>query len=421
MTSGFKQCFKDTAGNVALITALGAVPLVLAAGVAIDMSRASNAQVTLQSAVDSAALAAARWASTDENASKADATRIIEDYMKLNVAPGAFDSISHLDVKIDKKDGSIDVKVTGRLRTSLMKVAGISELDISANTEVNLGYQALEVALVLDNTGSMNNDGKLDSLKSAAKLMVSTLSADKAEYVQLKFGIVPFGKYVNVGLANRTENWIDVPTDDATNVWNGCVGSRDAWADSSINGSDKYPGIMNVACPSPITPLTADLDLVRAEIDKMVATGATYIPQGLLWGWHTLDDRKPYAEALSKSKREALRGKRAVVLMTDGENTVAPVHPIHLDRNELSSAGIHTYAETTVIANGITAQTCEAIKADDIEIYTVALKITDQPTKDMLEVCASNPAMAYDADNSVALQAAFGSIANQLAALRLTK
>ena len=51
---------QDRSGNMAIIAALGAIPMILAVGFAVDYSRASSAKADLQEAVDAAVLAGAR-------------------------------------------------------------------------------------------------------------------------------------------------------------------------------------------------------------------------------------------------------------------------------------------------------------------------------------------------------------------------
>jgi Flp pilus assembly protein TadG len=62
---------RDTAGNVALLFGLMAVPLVLVSGVGIDYARAANYRARLQSTVDSAALAGAAAYASPSSASTA--------------------------------------------------------------------------------------------------------------------------------------------------------------------------------------------------------------------------------------------------------------------------------------------------------------------------------------------------------------
>lgn len=58
--------------------------------------------------------------------------------------------------------------------------------------------------MVLDNTGSMAG-AKIAALKKAAKELVTNLSATVVSADQVKFSLVPFGRYVNIGLANHNQ------------------------------------------------------------------------------------------------------------------------------------------------------------------------------------------------------------------------
>lgn len=51
---------RDTTGNIAIIAALGAIPMILAIGIAVDYTRAASARSDLQEAMDAAVLAGAR-------------------------------------------------------------------------------------------------------------------------------------------------------------------------------------------------------------------------------------------------------------------------------------------------------------------------------------------------------------------------
>ena len=86
------------------------------------------------------------------------------------------------------------------------------------NTEIRL-KNTLEVALVLDNSGSMDNttasgQKRITLLKAAAKELVKTL-ADQATLIKqvdkpVQFSLVPFAASVNVGPDNDGADWMDV-------------------------------------------------------------------------------------------------------------------------------------------------------------------------------------------------------------------
>src|SRR5947209_4132064 len=125
---------------------------------------------------------------------------------------------------------------------------------------------SLQAALVLDNTGSMADDGKIAALKTATNSLLSQLKAAASTNADVYVSIVPFVKDVNVGASNYKANWIDWTDFDANNgscsgayasgyntqsacnnaggkwtrakhsTWNGCVTDRgNAGAPSSSN------------------------------------------------------------------------------------------------------------------------------------------------------------------------------------------
>lgn len=83
---------RDARGNVAIFTGLAAIPLFIAAGVAIDVARASRSQNALQVAVDSAALAVAAsdkaslagLSDAEKAARKGQLKKLAENYVKAN-------------------------------------------------------------------------------------------------------------------------------------------------------------------------------------------------------------------------------------------------------------------------------------------------------------------------------------------------
>jgi Flp pilus assembly protein TadG len=453
-----KSFLKNTSGNVAIMLSLAAVPILLATGAAIDILRQNDTQTLLQSAADSAAIAGAGFAQTDIGKAKT----AVKDYLTQNEAYQAVASSMDVESEIDKKSGHFHVRLTGKINTTFMALAGVSALDVGAYSEVSAGGQDLEVALVLDNTASMNSEGRLVSLKAAAKSLVDTIFTAKSPTGYLKVGIVPFADYVNVGLSNRNASWINVPKDytevikdyatvtytgasdchDEKGVWNndgvptpytyqvctspgtpsttysdvtlnhkweGCTGSRNSPLDLSIaSPSDKYPGLLDTGCPQELTLLTENQSTVNTNIDAMNAVGETYIPSGLLWGWNMLDPDEPLKGAKTKAEMASAKGVKSVVLMTDGDNTKSAVYPYH-------------YGSDAAEADKITAQLCENIKADGITIYTVAFKVTKPSSKSLLTNCASSAAKAFDATDAGSLLAAFDEIGQSLAQLRFTK
>lgn len=401
-TMKFKRFFSNTCGNMGMMMACAAVPLLIAAGTAIDMIRANNAQEILRGAADAAALAGATSGKINNDAFL---NKSVMNYLKANDAINALKSVSKVSHFVDTSTASFIVEVNGKIRTTFMAIAGYETINISAKSEVNLGLQSLEVALALDNTGSMAGQ-KIIDLKSSAKELVDTLSAEKASYSSLKFSLVPFAQYVNVGLGNAGQPWLSGPVPAS---WAGCVGSRPSPLDESsgyIGGG--YPPLAGVACQAGIMPLSTNTDAMKANIDSMVAANSTYVPGGLLWGWNTLTNDAPFSEGLTKSQMKALNGRKVLVLMTDGWNTASPNYPDHDGTN-------------TALSDSKLTTICDNVKADGIELFTIAFQVPSPSMKTLLVNCASNTEHAFDATNGVALHDAFSKIGQMMASVRLTK
>ncbi len=86
---------------------------------------------------------------------------------------------------------------------------GQSEIAISATSEVVWGIKKLNLALALDNTGSMAQSGKMTALKLAAHNLLTTLQNAAQESRRHQVSIIPFATDVNVGTGNVNANWID--------------------------------------------------------------------------------------------------------------------------------------------------------------------------------------------------------------------
>lgn len=393
--------WKNNRGNVATMFGLALVPLLLGVGAAVDMVRIHNVNTTLQAAVDEAALAGATSKKIND---KKNLKAIVQTYLNTNQAFTVLEKGAKVTQGIDTANGSFFVKVEGKMKTSFMKLAGIKTVKINAISAVGLGIQGMEVALVLDNTGSMAGS-KLSSLKVAAKQFVSILESSKADYADLKFGLVPFSKYVNVGLGNASASWIKGPSKPAS--WNGCVGSQASPKDVNVGASGgKFPAIDGGVCPTPIVPLTTNTMSINANIDAMVAVGNTYVAGGVLWGWNVLDSSQPFTEGKTPAQLKAISGRKVMVVMTDGTNTASPLYPSH--------DGVDSK-----LADNNFATLCTNVKAQQIEIYTILFEEPSPVIRDLMRNCASDPSKFFDTTSSAALVSAFEGIGKELAGVRL--
>lgn len=206
----------------------------------------------------------------------------------------------------------------------------------------------------------------------------------------------------------------------------GCVYSRVGDLRLTDAPPTPYPGILEnngrKACMTPILPLTATKATVLSSINGMTTTISgkvpqTYIPSGLLWGINVLSPSAPFSEgrAYASGNRSP---RKIMVLMTDGENTM---------RYRQDAKKTYGYHETTSAAGQIkqtnddVAALCAYAKAQEIEVYTVALGVGNGAAQDMLRTCATKSDWFFNAANNAALGAAFRDIAASINRVRLIR
>ncbi len=390
---------KDTQGNFATIAAISLVVLIGGVAAAVDIGAAVSAKQRLQDTSDQIALYAAKSLETDPAA----LTEHAMDYFNYNYANGSQPIVLN---SIERVGDTVNVDVSSKVETSFAGIFGVSELPVRVNSSSTYSDRGLDIALVLDTTGSMGSPStgggtKIETLQAAATNLINEL--DTGTEGKVRISVVPFAQYVNVGTANLDANWLD--DSDAGDDWSGCVGSRSGNGDETpdYNGRD-FPAISGDLCNNPITPLTADLDVPKAAMGDLVARGWTYMPAGLVWGWRTLQGGLPFEEA---SDNGGLERDRIVIMMTDGDNTRAASGTTHDSRSRTR-------------ADRATETLCSAIKGDNIQLYTIAYEISSSRTRRLLEGCASGSEQYFDAQNASDLNAAFAEIAANLSTLRLT-
>jgi Flp pilus assembly protein TadG len=191
-------------GNFGMMMAIATPVFVAAVGLALDISTLSNARSHLQSSLDSAVLAASRL----DDASKSR-DELFQAFLSTNLVN--MDSISNPkgDITIDKGLNFIETKGTLTADVKLTFMRGMG--DVGKVTVVSAAYEAtneLEVALVLDNTGSMGS-ANMAALRSAATGLVDILASAKSENRKVTAALVPFVAQVNIKGEGYSEAWID--------------------------------------------------------------------------------------------------------------------------------------------------------------------------------------------------------------------
>ena len=473
-----RRVASDKGGNVAMMFAISAVGMLTVVGAAVDYSGMTKSRMMLQHQVDAAVLAAARLqpAPGKKAVKKKDRKKVVYDVLAQN----GYD-LAYSQPKVRINNPAITVRATAPYKTVFMGLIGKNTVDLNviAKSQINAG-NTVEIALVLDNTGSMGVDGKLEALQSGAKGLLGTLSGFQDGKV--KVAIVPFAKNINVGVDKRGASWLDLPDEytvtrpetvttytggtkgdcvtttvnttrdgvpysypsetctggtpgtpttttsdrDYVAEWEGCVGARPSELHISDDTySTRIPGLTGFEareyipetfdlyhrCPEPITDLTNDFAVLNDGIDAMSTSDTTYMPLGITWGRRVLSAHEPFGQATSGDNV-----RKMMVLMTDGLNTVHLDKPPYLKDNRTSTAT--SLVEKT---NQDTVEACRRAKADNIEIVTIAFRVTDAATRQILQSCASGVKNYYNAGDNNALIQTFQKIGASLNEVRLTQ
>lgn len=459
----------DQRGTFATAFALALAPMMVAAGMTVDYSRQSGSRVRLQDVTDSAALTAVRSGITDA----AELATLVRSTMASQLPSSGGVTLVSVNTAL-ADDGTVTIDASATSKTWLLGMLGKTSMPISARSIAVTGSDSnLELALVLDTTGSMAASNKMTTLKSSATSLINVLGGGGKNPV--KISLVPFAQYVNVGVKNRGASWLTRSDDysttstqsvaasctmkkdvlsqscslqDATSVndgvtttfkknvctytygtpyqvctpastktttanskWTGCVGSRNQPYNLTDEDSAKlYPALYNTSCAAEIIPLTDDFAKLKTAVSGLAASGETYAPAGLVWGLNVLSPGAPFTEAAAYDP-EQKKPRKAMVFMTDGVNTKSMPNP---------TSWTHT-GSSRADADAATKSLCKAIKDKGIQVFTVALMVDDGAAKSMLQDCASDASHFYDATSVDQLTKSFQQIVLTFSKPRLVK
>lgn len=470
---------RDRRGGVAVIFALALVPMIGIAGAAVDYWRASNIQGNLQKTADAAALVAAKGNATfDER--EAAARAFVDSQLASESGPAHRTTI--IPVMEGDRETGVRVTLTVASPTTLMNVFGVRAIDVAVDAVASSGRNELvDVAFVLDTTGSMAGD-RLEVLKRTTTDLIDDFIARRAERDQIRVSVIPFGQYVNVGLGNRTQPWLDVPADHQTPVTQTCEMVREVVGQQCTRVWQEpqparpklcYDDGRPYQCGSPATP--------GRWVDQCTSIHGPNMVQrcrnnGGNWvRWNGCVGSRAYpnetrdsnyslripglmniscgSPILEPTNDLALAKSRIQTLTTAGETYIPAgliwgwralsTHAPIAARAERDGARVSRYmvlvtdgqntrspnyphhaATNPAEADRIMRSTCENMAADrdsGIRLYTIAYEVTDPNVKQLLEECSTmNGGAFYDAGDASALGEAMRDIGGQISRLRIT-
>lgn len=403
-----RQFWSDRRGNTALLFALAMIPIIGSMGVALDYSLASSYRTDMQKALDATALALTKIMPADQ----ATLDTVGNQYFQANLGQT---SLTNVQLTITPEVGKLKLAAKGTYTVHLANIVGADKVELGTSSEAKWSIGKVEIALTLDNSGSMQTLDRIVHLKAAAHNLLDVLQNAAREPGDAKVAIVPFDSRVNVGTSYGAESWLrwgvcnggECGPPNASS-WNGCVWDRDKNNDisdvaPSTSNATKYPawncqhGLIYPGLVTQMLPLTENWTALHNRVDQMQPAGYTNIAIGLVWAWHVLSPTALFTEGVAYGTENRTK---YVILMTDGDNTK------------------NRFGDGTSTMNSRTASVCTAIKNAGIKIYSIRL-ISGNAS--LLQNCASQPSMYYDVQDASELSAVFSSIGTEIANLHLSR
>ncbi|MCK0068191.1 TadE/TadG family type IV pilus assembly protein [Kordiimonas laminariae] len=467
-----KNLWQDDRGSLMPAVATSILVLTSAAGLTVDGARMFYVKDVLQKSLDSAGLAAGH--ALDINDMESDA----QEFFDANIAAiGDVVKSSEMVINFSNDNKLITLTATASVDTYFSRIFGVNEVTVSADTEITRETRGMELVIVMDNTGSMRNNGKIDAAKEAAELLVEAVYGENDTNNNLWVGVVPYVAHVNVG--DGHESWLSEAGlqkidngEYRTTEWSGCLFARDDgedltdtppsiepfepwfWPDEPAYNSYYRPnnwihnGVVSIyeansrslakgpnrGCGQEILPLVASKTKVLDAIEEMEpwSFGGTATPTGLAWGWRVISPRwqglwggdTPSNLPLA---HDAAFMDKVIVILTDGKNEfISRISQLggsdYTAYGTIQDMGHSSIYDARDDVDDRFDEICTNIKDDDILIYGITFGSTpDSSTRSAFEACATNPGFYFHAPNNDELQDVFDKIGRQLSNLRLSK
>ena len=208
MIALLRKFWRSRRANVAVTFAVAVLPVTTMVGMGVDIANATRVKLALQDATDEAAISLARNQSTiaDNAITSTAQSYVMASYSKTT-------TITVTNATIDRTNviATIDDQATVPMYFS--QLIGMSTMTVHAHA-VAQGLQ-LEVSLVLDTSGSMNDVAgtggvKIVALRTAVTDFLNAMFGTQTTSQRVSIGIVPFASSVRVLPSGTTPpTWMD--------------------------------------------------------------------------------------------------------------------------------------------------------------------------------------------------------------------
>ena len=425
-----QQFLADRAGGVGPIFAIVVIPVLGLASAAIDYSRAATERSRLQAAVDATALSVIHLPQgTPANVVQSTAQSFFQSIY--TTPPG----IPVPQLITSYANATLNISASETLPTGVASIIGVSSVTIGARATTLNQQSSVEIALALDNTGSMAQGGRIQALKQATNNLLTELQRYSRTPGDVKVSLVPFNTQVNIGTANPNASYLryDVPVTNSSlrnylqargisrNAptpanWDGCLSDRDQSYFDYDTRSDGVSGVTNTryvasfchyyttgsASPGgqivPMRTLTTDLEAIRVGVNSMQPTGATNVTMGVTMGMATLRNDNPFGASSSTDPFT----RKFLVLLTDGANT----------QNRFNGNG----SQHSPQVDSRMTLACNDAKARSVRVFTIGVQDGQSA---LLRDCASDSSSYFPVDDAAQINAVFQEILNQVTGIRV--
>jgi hypothetical protein len=172
-----------------------------------------------------------------------------------------------------------------------------------------------------------------------------------------------------------------------------------------------------------------------SAMEPLPAMG-TFIPTGLVWGWHVLSPGEPFTEGIGSTDKNFKKTVKAIVLLSDGENSATLTddgdnsnRSLYSGYNYYSRGRLGTVADNSSSGgpnaklNAKTSALCDNVKGDKIRVYTITFGAIPEAAKTLMRNCSSESEgekLYFHAPSGSALQGVFRTIGADLSSLHLS-
>ncbi|MGR3396626.1 pilus assembly protein TadG-related protein [Pseudooceanicola nanhaiensis] len=452
--------WRDERGVMVPVVIFFLLIMLTVCGVGVDIMRQEMVRAKVQTTLDRAILAAA---DLDQQLT---AEEVVKDYFDKS---GILDYLTEVTVDQGASHRIVTARAQTQMKTQFLGSIGFPSFEIYAYGRAEESLGDAEISMVLDISGSMGSNQKIQRLRSAAKEFVDTVILDESRGA-VSISLVPCTAQVNAGPAIMDR--LNIPRKHA---YSSCVLFADNDFDTTeINPATEYEQaehfelyssgnsgngnnpITNPSCPmrsyEEIMAYSQDKQALKQRINQLTDRANTSIHLGMKWGVGMVDPsfRPVITDMVNNGLVDpAFRGRptawetgalKTVILMTDGENVDTygimpeaygtPSMRYHWHVNSLMtwvqnnvdrSDWDEFYYRRSSSSNSDTLldNVCDAAKDAGILVWSVGFEVNNHGAKVMKD-CASSPNHFFRVEG-VEITEAFRSIARQLNKLKLTQ